>query len=329
MNTATKISTVVLLLASALTAACQPQKIEPPPDEITVQLLWTHQSQFAGFYAADQKGFYADEGLAITFIEGGPGVDRWTSMLDGKDQFGVAGGGELIIGRSEGKPVRAIATIYRRSPVVFISLEDAGITRPEDIAGKQIRASENTVPSLNAIMAQVGVSPDQYTIVADLPSDLGLFVTGEVPVWGVYLTSFLITAQEAGYTLNIIYPDDYGVHFYADTIFTTDDIIANDPELVQRFLNATLKGWKYVVENPGEIPAMVKKVQPSIDASLESKRINSSLPLINTGEDYIGWMNTEIWAGMEHTLREQGLITTPLDITQVYTQQFLKEIYDQ
>jgi len=327
MKTPFHMLAVILVILLFSLSACQPAATPTPAlTPIIVQFLWTHQAQFAGFYAADQKGFYADEGLAVTFLEGGVNVDRWTSVLDGTAQFGIAGADEMILARSEGKPVRAIATIYRRSPVVFITLADSGITRPEDFVGKQIRAPANTVPALHAITARVGVSPSQYTEVS-LPSDLALFATGEVPIWGVYLTGFVVAAQQAGYQLNIIYPDEYGVHFYADTLFTTDDLIANNPDLITRFLRATLKGWTYAVENPSDVPAMVQKVQPAADATLEIGRMTASIPLVNTGEDHIGWMKQEIWTGMEQTLREQGVLTAPLDVTQVYTMQFLEETY--
>jgi NitT/TauT family transport system substrate-binding protein len=137
----------------------------------------------------------------------------------------------------------------------------------------------------------------------------------------------VITIQKAGYSINLIYPDDYGVHFFADTIFATDDFINANPDLVLRFLRASLKGWTYAVENPGKVGQMVVKYESKADAALENDKMVASLPLINTGEDHIGWMKPEIWAGMEQTLREQGVLTMPLDVTQVYTLQFLEEIY--
>ena len=93
-----------------------------------------------------------------------------------------------------------------------------------------------------------------------------------------------------------------------------------------RFVRATLNGWTFAVEHPAEIGAMVVKYNPDADVSLENNKMNASLPLINTGEDHIGWMKPEIWSGMEKTLREQGL-SQPLDVTQVYTMQFLNKIY--
>ena len=316
---------VLGVLALALTGAgCA--KPTPPPTPVTVQLAWTHQAQFAGFYAADQNGDYAAENLAATLVEGGSDVDKLAAVLNGAAQFGVAGADELILARAAGKPVRAIATIYRRSPVVFIALADTGITRPQDFTGKTIRAPEIVIPSLRAMMARVSITPDQYTIV-NLPSELALFASGEVPVWGMYINSSVVEVQRAGYEINVIYPDDYGVHFYADTLFTTDDLIATNPDLVQRFIRATLKGWTYTVENPEAVPAFVQKVKPDADLAVEYDRMIASLPLVNTGEDFIGWMKAETWASMEQTLREQGVLTQPLDVTDVYTERFLKEIY--
>jgi NitT/TauT family transport system substrate-binding protein len=293
---------------------------------VTVQLAWTHQSQFAGMYAADQKGFYAAEGLAITFIEGGSKVDKLAPVLDGSAQFGIASADELILARSEDKPLRALATIYRRSPVVFISLVEMGITRPQDFVGKTIRAPANIAPTLRAMMARVGIASDQYTVV-DLPADLKMFASGDVPAWGVFINGFAINIQQAGYELNLIYPDDYGVHFYSDTLFSTDDLIATNPDLIQRFLRATLKGWTYAVENTAEIPAFVQKYYPEADLANENARMTTSLPLVNTGEDHIGWMKPEVWSGMERTLREQNVLTIPVEVEQVYTMQFLEEIY--
>jgi NitT/TauT family transport system substrate-binding protein len=317
----------VIVLAAFIFSACalratQTQTLTP----ITIQLAWTHQAQFAGIYAADQKGYYAAAGLDITYLEGGSQVDKLAPVLDGTAQFGVAGADELILAHSQGKPLRAIATIYRRSPVVFISLADKGITRPQDFSGKTIRSVAITLPSLRSMMAHVGIPPDQYTIV-DLPSDLAMFAKGDIPVWSAYTNSFVITVLQAGYKINLIYPDDYGVHFYADTIFTTDDLITTNPDLVLRFLRATLKGWTYAIENPAQVAPMVAKYNPKANFEYEIAQMTASIPLVNTGEDHIGWMKPEIWAGMEKTLSEQGVLTAPLDVTQVYTMQFLEEIY--
>lgn len=176
-------------------------------------------------------------------------------------------------------------------------------------------------------MARVGVRPDQYHEVNLGTTDLAPFYSSQAQVWGGYVTVQPLIIQKAGYKLNFIYPDDYGIHFYADTIFATDDLIATNPDLVRRFLRATLKGWTYAVENPMAMGPMVVKYKSDADAALETAQMTASLPLINTGEDHIGWMKPEVWAGMGKTLREQAVLTRPVDVAQVYTLQFLQEIY--
>lgn len=309
-------------------SACVPAASSTPPlTPITVQLAWTHQAQFAGMYAADQKGYYAAEGLAVTFVEAGSNVDKFTPLLEGTTQFGVGGADELIIHRAEGKPLKGIATIFRRSPIVFISLAEKGLTRPQDFAGLTVRISPNIAPTLHAMMAWIGVGSDQYTTV-NLPSSVESFASGEVPVWGAFINSIVVAIEQAGHEINIVFPDDYGVHFYADTLFASDEMIATEPEMVLGFVRASLKGWTYVVENPAEAPALVQKYNPDAETAVETGRMIANLPLVNTGQDTIGWMQPEIWTEMENTLRAQGVFTGVLDVSQVYTMQFLNEIYE-
>jgi len=291
-----------------------------------VQLSWFHQAEFAGFYAAEQLGYFAEEGLQVSFVEGGPEVDFIGPVVDGTAQFGVAQPADLILARAAGKPVRSIAIIYRRSPIVFFSHADLGITRPQDIVGKKIRSAITLDQTLRATMARVGIQPDQYEVVY-LPGDVTLFASREVPVWVGFINIIALDVQRAGYEINIIYPDDYGIHFYGDVLITTDDLIAQNPDLVQRFTRAVLKGWTYAVENPETIGEFVQKHNADADKTLENARMIASLPLVNTGEDYIGWMKPEVWAGMERTLREQGVLSQALDVKQVYNVQFLEESY--
>jgi NitT/TauT family transport system substrate-binding protein len=325
MNTI-KLLTVSIALVVMATACAFAPTPTPTPTPVTVQLSFTHSAEFAGFYAAEQQGYFAAEGLQITFLEGGPQVDFIAPVVKGVAQFGIAQTADLILARAEGKPLRSIATIYRRSPIVFFARADSGITRPQDFVGKKIRSVTTTDQILRAMMARVGVKPDQYQVV-NLPSDVSLFASGEAQVWGGFVNILALDVQRAGYKLNFIYPDDYGIHFYGDVLITTDDLITKNPDLVRRFTRASLKGWTYAVENPTAIGAFVQKYNSKADTELENARMTGSLPLVNTGEDFIGWMKPEIWAGMEKTLREQGVLTKPVDVTQVYTMQFVKEVY--
>jgi ABC-type nitrate/sulfonate/bicarbonate transport system substrate-binding protein len=176
------------------------------------------------------------------------------------------------------------------------------------------------------MMARVDIQPDQYEVVY-LPGDVSLFASRDVPVWAGFINVIALDVQRAGYEINVVYPDDYGIHFYGDVLITTDDLIARDPALVRRFTRAALKGWTFAVENPEATGEFVQKYNPEADVELENARMIASLPLVNTGEETIGWMKAEVWAGMEQTLREQQVLTDPVEVEQVYTLRFIQEIY--
>ncbi|MEW5720656.1 MAG: ABC transporter substrate-binding protein [Chloroflexota bacterium] len=312
-----------LLLALS---ACAPPAQPTPLTRVTVQLSFTHQAEFAGLYAAEQQAYFAAEGLQVTFLEGGPQIDFITPVVNGVAQFGVAQPADVILARAEGESVRTVATIYRRSPIVFFARADSGIKRPQDFVGKKIRVTTTTDHTLQAMMTRVGVKPEQYETVY-LPSEVARFASGEASVWVGFINVFALEVERAGYKLNFIYPDDYGIHFYGDVLITTDDLIAKNPDLVRRFTRAALKGWTFAVENPSAIGAFVQKYKADADKELENAKMIASLPLVNTGEDRIGWMKPEVWAGMEETLREQGVLTKTVILPDVYTMQFLNEIY--
>jgi NitT/TauT family transport system substrate-binding protein len=320
-----KLAQLLVLSLAVLLSACGVAPSTPALTSVTVQLVWTHSAQFAGLYAAAQNGDYAAEGLDVRFIEGGGNVDFISPVINGEAQFGITAGDLLITARAEGKPLRAVATILRRDPYVFFSLSESGITRPVDFVGKTILVWPTARPRLYAMLAQVGVNPDQVVLTAD--GDFTALYSGEIDVAGGYVTSEALLAKKAGHQVNIIYPEDYGVHLYSDTIFVTDELIATNADLVRRFLRATLKGWTYAVENPVEAGQLVARYNPKADTDFATDELVASLPLINTGEDHIGWMKPDVWAGMEQFLREQNVLTDPVDVTQVYTLQFLEDIY--
>ena len=118
-------------------------KSQPPkaPDEVKLQLKWLHQAQFAGFYMAQEKGYYAKENIKVTFLEGGPDVDIAGNVISGKADFGVMTPEYILTNRSMGVPLTALAAIYRRSAVVFAARADSGIVRPSDFTGKTVAAA--------------------------------------------------------------------------------------------------------------------------------------------------------------------------------------------
>ena len=319
----------VLVLLVMLLAACGTSEVTEPPDQITVQLAWAHEALFGGFYAADQRGYYAEEDLEVTFLpRPGPGSDTIAPVLDGTADFGLDYGAGLVISRAQDRPTVAIATIYRRHPLVFITLAESGLSRPQDLPGHTIRTlvPGGSASAFEAMMTRLGLDPESVREV-DVGYDLSPFFAGELDIWPGFLNYDVLIAREQGYEVNLILPEDYGVHLYGYTLFASEQLIKENPDLVLRFLRATLRGWQWAIENPEEAGPLALKYDSTLDAALQAAIMEASVPLVYTGEDDIGWMRAEGWEGMYDVLLEQGLLAEPFDVHEAYTMEFLEGIY--
>jgi NitT/TauT family transport system substrate-binding protein len=300
--------------------------VQKPHDKVTVQLKWVHQAQFAGLYVAQEKGYFAEEKIDVEFKEGAAKINMVDEVVSGNAQFGVTAPEHIIKERLAGKNVRAIAAVFRRNPLVFVSKKGSGIKRPVDFLNHRIASSKDGLTQLNAVMHKLDLD---FSQVKQVPYDYkyASFLNGDVEITSGYSTGGIMRMLNAGHKLNIILPSDYGVHLYSDTLFTTDKLINSNPDLVLRFLRASLKGWRDAVENPEEAVEITLKFAREKDRELQTKMFEAQLPLVHTGEDQIGWMKSEIWEGMHKLLLEQKVIPEPVELEEVYTTRFLEDIY--
>ena len=318
-----------VMLLILFMAGCTPQEVKEPPDEVTVQLKWVHQAQFAGLYVAQDKGYYADENINVKFIEGGAGVDLTEPLINGQADFSIIPPEQLIIERSQGTPLKAIAATYRRSPVIFISMADSGIMNPDDFIGKTVSLLGQPEAEIQfyAMMKKLGLDISKVKLI-EYNAEYTEFYNGDADVIYVYITAGLIKMQQKGYKLNIIWPGDYGVKFYADLLVTTENMIYQNPDLVKRFLKASLEGWNDAIGDSESAVETTLKYAKIKDKDLQLAMLDAQVPLIHTGEDYIGWMKDEEWQAMYETLLGQKLINAPMDYNKLYTMEFLNKIYE-
>lgn len=321
----------VLLFSSV--QACQPQpKLTQPPDQVKLQLKWLHQAQFAGFYLAQERGYYKDENIDVTFMEGGLDIDIGQYIISGEADFGVVAPELIFMERGQGNSPIAIASIYRRSAVVFLSLKDSGIVRPQDFDGKTVSAADpegshkDFEIQFYALMKRLGMDVSKINIVK-YDSEYTSFYKGDVEVTPCYYTGGLISMRQKGIKLNLIWPSDYGIHFYSDTLVTTARMIDTNPALVTRFVRASLHGWRDAIEDYQQAVDATMKYARINDIVLQTAMMEAMLPLINTGKDHVGWMKPAEWQGMYDILLTQGLLVKPFNVNEVYTMRFLEEVY--
>jgi len=311
--------------------ACNGSDIaQTEPDQITVQLSWFHSVEFAGFYVAEQQGFYADENLAVNLVPGSAEVVPLAEVKENRANFGVTGGDTLMIARAEGTEVKAIATIFRQNPIVLMALEQSGIKKPQDLAGKRVGIFSPEFDNANdiqlaALLHQMEVDESEVEFVLIEDYSLGSLTSGAMDVYNGFATEEPSRIDLEGVDLNLIYPQDYGILMYANVIFTRQELIDDRPDLVERFTRATLKGYLYAVENPEEMVDLALQYNESLNPDFQRRSMVAEIPLVDSGDAPIGTMDEIVWQKTQEILLEQNLITASIDLDQVYTNQFITE----
>lgn len=270
--------------------AVVPARAEP----IVVQRDWVSGASFVGFHAAEQNGFYADEGLVPTFIPGGPQVDFITPVVSGVALAGSGSSDALILARARGEPVVALAAVYRRSPITFFALEDMNIRGPKDFVGRRIRVTPNLAPALAYLMDRFGIPPGGYETVT-LASNPNAVLEKDADVWGAYVNGLPAILEARGHRLTQIYPEEYGYRGYARVIFTSESTLRTSRDALIRYVRASLRGWRWVIENVDDAVAVVRPYELSLANNEILQQIVSSVPFVHTGQEGLGRMSEADW----------------------------------
>ena len=227
-------------------------------EKISIQLKWKHCFQFAGYYAAVEKGFYKDEGLDVTLKEVDLNRSFEADVLDGLSEYGVDDS-TLVIARLKGKPVVLVSQIFQHSPLVFLSHLDSNILTPYDLKGKSVMYSlhgSGATPLKALILNTLGSFKDinisDFTTYQD-------FIDKKVDVTSAYSTDQPYWLKKLGIEVNIIDPKSYGIDFYGDNLFTSEKELENHPSRVEKVRRATLKGWEYALSHQNEIINIIRK----------------------------------------------------------------------
>lgn len=239
-----------LLYSNTLVAASE---LEP----VSLQLKWFHQYQFAGYYAAKEKGFFTEEGLDVTLHQRNLSTSHIEDVLEGKAEYGVADAG-LVLTRLQGKPVVLLSQIFQHSPLVLLALKDSGIRTPYDLAGKTIMADlkGNSEAPLYAMLLKTLGGLDSVTIKPHTFRNEDL-LEGKIDTMDGYLTDQPYWFEQQGRPVTVIDPRDHGIDFYGDNLFTTEGEISKHPERVEKMIRAVNRGWTYALAHPEEIVDLI------------------------------------------------------------------------
>ena len=315
---------LVLALLSVLpaNAAVSPADAQEPT-KVTVALDWYPNANHAGLFLAQQRGYFAAEGLAVELYTPADPTVVLQTVGAGKDTFGISYQTDLLLARAQGVPVVSVAALVQRPLMGVMSLEDHGITRPRDLVGKTV--GYPGIPSQEAFLATMlesdGARPEDVELV-NVGFDLvPAVVSGRVDaVMGAYWTHETILAAREGYPVDLMRVEDWGVPPYYELVLTaSEETVRQRPDTIRAFLRAMQQGYADAIADPEAAIAALASASPELDRAVEAEGLALLAPAWTDGVTTFGTQAPERWRAYAAWMVERNLIPPELDVAAAFT----------
>ncbi len=298
-------------------------------DHVTFGIDWLAEAEYGGYYQAVAQGIYARHGLEVTIRQGGPQVNQAQLLMGGRLDFTIAGNSFLALNFArENLPFVAVAAMFQKDPSVILAHPGVGNDSFAALKGQPIMIGADTrIGWWNFVKQKFGYTDDQIRPYA---FSLAPFLADSKAVQQGYLGSepFLIR-QQAGFDPVVLLLSDAGFSGYASLIATSRDLVSRNPDLVQRFLDATAEGWRsYLESDPRPGNTLIKQANPEMtDALLDyGREALRSHGIVESGDALtqgIGTMTDERWRDFFSSMVQAGLYPPDLDYKRAYTLTFV------
>ncbi|MCM2395725.1 ABC transporter substrate-binding protein [Rhizobium sp. S95] len=288
-----------LAAAGALSGASLSFAPARAADEFTVrmQLGWLASNGILGEVVADKLGYFADEGLRLEIVLGGPNIDGVAAIASGAANLGqLSSSPSLMMARSQGIPVKCVAAGYQKHPYTFFSLKKKPIRTPQDMVGKVIGTQATGRILLRALLAKNGI-PEADVEMKVIGGDMTPLMTGQVDAITGWQTNIAALAVLGDERVDLMLWDA-GIRLYANPYYVSDTVLAEHGDKLQATLRAIAKGWGYVHDNPEKAVEFLVERFPNLDKESELKAVR---PIIgysfNEETAKAGWgaMTRENW----------------------------------
>ncbi len=298
--------------------------------DVTLRLDWVFQGPNAGFMVAHRKGFYKDAGLNVD-IGPGKGSGSTAQLVASKaTQFGFSDG--FVVGNSvaKGLSIRTVAGIYRRNPTAVVVLADSDIKSPKDLEGKSIAITPGSAQFQQwpAFAKGCKLDPDKVRVISIDPAGTPpALITGQVPAIAGFAQGQVPSVEiRGGKKTRLFWYADCGVTAVSNGIVVHNDFLKEEPELIRSFVAASLKGFLYARAHPDELVADVQAFSPTVDPAITRREAELSWEnwvTPNTAGKPLGWMSDKDWEQTVEVLKAYGGVSTPLEASQLYTNDFV------
>ena len=317
---------LVFLLASC--GGGQDESTTATPGELTEVLLplgYIPNIQFAPLYVALDKGYFAEAGFEVQFdyrFE----TDGVALVGQGELPFAVVSGEQVLLARSQGIPVQYVASWFQGFPVGVVAKADSGIVTPADLAGRDIG-----IPGLygasyigiRALLSSAGVDPEEVTLESIGFNQVEALASDQVEAAVVYMANEPVQLQARGYPVNEIAVADY-VNLVANGIITNEGLIREDPEMVQRFVDAFLHGLADTISDPEEayqISLAYVEGLKDADKDIQMEVLMRSIAFWEA--EPLGRIDPEGWENMLDVLLEMEILGERVPADEAYSTRFV------
>lgn len=302
-SVALRVATLGLLLGWGAAAWAQ--------TAVTLQLRWHHAFQFAGYYAAIEKGYYKDVGLVVRLKDARPGLDVVDEVVSGRADFGVGNSG-LLIDRLAGKPVVVVATIFQHSPLVLLARREQAVPSVHDLIGKRVML-EPGADELLAYLRKERIPVERLKFVEHTFNPQSL-INGDVDAISAYSSNEPYFLEAAGIDYQVYTPRSAGIDFYGDNLFTTESLLRRSPETVQAFREASLRGWRYALDHPDEIARLIHtRYENTLPLEFFLFEARQTIPLVRPDLVDVGYMSVGRWKHIAEVYADIGMLPSGFD----------------
>ncbi len=319
---------VAAIFAMALllpAAGCDPDEAVGP-QKVTVLLDWTPNTNYSGLFSAFELGYYEEEGLEVEIIQA-PG-NVVPMIAAGQAEFGVSYQEEVTYARLEEIPVVSIATVIQNNTSGFASLRERGIETPADFEGSSYGGWGSPVEeaTIKALMEQHEADFEKVDIITTGEVDSLIVIEREADFAWIYYGWTGVEAELKGMELNFIKlrEEDPALNYYTPVLISSEKLISESPDLVERFMRATAKGYRLAVENPEEAARILLEHAPELDPELVYASQNWLADEFQAGAETWGLQQKETWESYSRWLYERGVIEEIPEIEHMYTNEFIQ-----
>ena len=306
----------LLVLVSAIPVFAKESKLN-------YRLKWLFNVSVAGDIYADAQGYFNDVGLSVNVKEGSPEKNAINEVELKRADFGVASADQVIRALDKGAKILVIAQLFQINPMQWIYRTDQSeIKTLQDLKGRNIGITfgGNDETIMNTLLAKAGIGENDITVTG-VRFDFTPFLRRKVDVWPVYrnsqgviLKDKLAKENEEVYFLN---PAKFGVNFVANSVITSEAMLKNNPDIVEKFLDALLKGWETAMDPENEEITLnvVKKLDRGTNEEIRRKQLNATRVLIKPFASIkIGTIDVEDWKQTETILLKDKQIKKLVNI---------------